>query len=601
MVRRRLRAGGLTGERRPEPPVRSPALTRALWFVGGSLLLMAALEQLLLSTGVRPGPLWVLSLIPLAALGYGCAGLLAWSRRPSNRVGAVLVLAAWFWLIAGLANTDVPVLVGIGFAGATLVVAVLVHLLLVFPTGRAGTPAARAVIALAYLACTVFEVLVHLFDPAGTTPLQLADRPELDETLSRLQLGLLLVAVAGAAGLVIRRLATGSAATRRALGPVAAGIFGSLALTLLGPNVFVPLFGWSAQVLFVVQVAALASVPVALLAGMLAGGFARTGEVVELGAWLGPEPSPADLAAALAGTLGDPTVRVGFRLAGTDRYVDPHAVPLPVERPAPGRAVELVRIGPDPVGAIEYDPTLVADRDLVRTAGRVLATAVDRQRLVVSLTESRDALRRSRARIVQEGEQARRQVARDLHDGLQTRLVVLAIHVQALAGRVPAAHLPDVQRLRTELDAAIAELRGLVHSVMPSLLIERGLRAAVQEIVDGMPMATELQAPAELGALPAPIESAAYFVVTEGLTNAAKHARAGRLRVTLDLVDGALRVEVADDGVGGARAGSAGGTGSGLRSLADRVEALGGELEVRSPPGAGTTVRASLPGAMPCG
>ncbi|WP_420120340.1 sensor histidine kinase [Nakamurella sp.] len=601
MVRRRLRAGGLTGERRPEPPVRSPALTRALWFVGGSLLLVAALEQLLLITEVRPGPLWVLTLIPLAAIGYGCAGLLAWSRRPSNRVGAVLVLAAWFWLIAGLANTDVPVLVGIGFAGATLVVAVLVHLLLVFPTGRAGTPAARAVIALAYLACTVFEVLGHLFDPAGATPLQLADRPELDEVISRVQLGLLLVAVAGAAGLVVRRLAAGSAATRRALGPVAAGIFASLALTLLGPNVFVPLFGWSLQVLFVVQVAALAAVPVLLLAGMLAGGFARTGEVVELGAWLGPEPSPADLAAALARTLGDPTARVGFRLAGTDRYVDPDSGPLPVDRPGPGRAVELVRIGDDPVGVIEFDPALVADRDLVRTAGRVLATAVDRQRLVVSLTASRDELRRSRARIVQEGEQARRQVARDLHDGLQTRLVVLAIHVQTLAGRVPPAHLAELHRLRAELDSAIAELRGLVHSVMPSLLIERGLRAAAQEVVDRMPMATDFRAPEELGPLPAPVESAAYFVVTEGLTNAAKHAGAGRLRVTLEVAAGELRVEVSDDGVGGARTGSAVGSGTGLRSLADRVEALGGVLTVDSPPGGGTTVRAVLPGAMPCG
>lgn len=590
-------------DQRPDPPVRSPALARALWFLGGSLLLAAGLEQVLLSTGDTPSPLWAISLTPVVALAYGCAGLLAWSRRPSNRVGAVLVLAAWFWLIAGLANTDVPALLAIGTAGSTLVVAVLVHLLLVYPTGRAGSPAARAVIGLAYLACSVAEVLVHLFDPAGS-PLQVADRPELDDLFSRIQLGLVLVAVAGAAVLVGRRLATGSATTRRALGPVAAGVFVSLALTLLGPNVFVPLLGWNLMVLFVVQVAALALVPVLLLLGMLAGGFARTGEVVELGAWLGPEQTPAELSAAVARTLGDPTARVGFRVGGSGAYAGSDSLPVPVDRPAPGRAVELVRIDDEPVGAIEYDTTLVADRDLVRTAGRVLAVAVDRQRLVVSLTASRDALRESRARIVREGEQARRQFARDLHDGLQTRLVVLAITTQALAGRLPPEYAGEVERLRADLDGAIAEVRGLAHTVMPALLVERGLRAAVQDVVDRMPIDTRLEAPARLGRLPAPVEYAAYYVVTEGLTNAVKHSRADRLHVRLDVVDDQLRIEVVDDGVGGAGTvadrGAGPAPGQGLRSLVDRVDALGGRVTVHSPAGLGTTISARLPCAVPC-
>lgn len=568
-------------------------LARPLWFLAGSLLLGAALEQVLLVAETGTGPLWATSLFPVMSLAYGAAGLLAWSRRPSNRVGAVLVLAAWFWLLAGLANTGVTPLVAVGFACSTLVFAVLVHLVLVYPTGRTTSGWARVVIALAYVTCTVFEIPLYFFDPAGTTPLQIADRPDLDQLLARVQLSLMLVALAATVLLLVRRFRAGSPATRRALGPVAGTVLASIALALLGPNVFVPLFGWDPLVLFAAQVAALAVVPVAFVLGMLLGGFARTGEVVELGAWFGLDRDPAELTAALAGTVGDPTARVAFWMSDAGRFVDLHSAVVDVRAPGPGRSVEFIRIGGRPVGAIVYDATLVVDPDLVRTAGRVLAVAVDRQRLVIELTASRDALRDSRARIVQEGDQARRRFARDLHDGLQTRLVVLAIHAQRLASRLPGEDRPEVEELRAGLDQAISELRGLVHSVMPALLVERGLRAAVQEIVDRMPIPTDLEAGSELRPLPPTVESAAFYVVAEGLTNGVKHSGADRMLVRLDLVDEQLRIEIADNGVGGARTG----TGSGLVSLGDRVDALGGRFTVHSPPGGGTTMSA----LMPCG
>ncbi len=565
----------------------------ALWFVAGSLAFAAAAEWVLLEAGTQPGPLFLIGLFPVLGLAYGAAGLLAWRRRPSNRVGGVLVLAGWFWLLAGLANTGIPALVAVGFACSTLPIAVLVHLLLVYPTGRTGSRWSRAVIALAYVTCTVFEIPLYFFDPPGTTPLQISDRPELDVLFTRIQLGLILVALTGAAVLVLRRIRAGSPTTRRALGPVAGYVFASIALTLLGPNVFVPLFGWDPLVLFVVQVAALAIVPVAFVLGMLLGGFARTGEVVELGAWFGLDRDPSELSGALAVTLGDPSARVAFRMDGTGRYVDADGDEVEVDTVGAGRAVEFIQIGGRPVGAIVYDATLVGDPEMVRTAGRVLAVAVDRQRLVVELVASRDTLRQSRARIVQEGELARRRLARDLHDGLQARLVLLAIHAQRLATRLPADRRTEIVELRTGLDVAIDELRALVQSVLPALLLERGLRAAVQEIVDRMPIPTDLETSAEFHPLPPPVESAAFYVVAEGLTNGVKHSGADRMRVRLELVDRQLRIEIADNGVGGARTG----TGSGLGSLEDRVDALGGRLTVDSPPGAGTTMLA----LMPCG
>jgi signal transduction histidine kinase len=572
-----------------ETSVRSPALSMALWYVGGSLILCAALEQILIVTGGRSDPLWVTSLFPVLALGYGAAGLLAWGRRPSNRVGAVLVLAGWFWLLAGLANTGITVLIALGFMCSTLVFAVLVHLLLVYPTGRTSTPWARPVIGWAYVTCTVFELPLYFFDPDGTTPLQLADRPDLDLLFTRIQLWLFVIALVAALVLVTLRFRAGTPATRRALGPVAGYVFAALALGLLSPNVFVPLFGWDPLVLFIAQVAALAIVPVAFVLGVLLGGFARTGEIVELGAWFRQDRDPSELSGALARTLGDPAAQVAFWMDGSGRYVDVDGSEVDVDAVGPGRAVELIVVDGRPVGAIVYDATLVGDRELVRTAGRVLAIAVDRQRLTVELTASRDALRRSRARIVEEGDRARRRLARDLHDGLQGRLVALAIQAQQLTKRLPEQQQPSAADLRAGLDGAIQELRSLVHNVMPALLLERGLRAATEEIVDRMPIPTDLEGCPELRALPPTVESAAFYVVAEGLANGLKHSHADRMRVRMELVDEELRIEIADNGVGGALAGS------GLRGLEDRVDALGGRLTVESPPGGGTTMLALMP------
>ncbi len=574
-----------------EAPVRSPALSMALWYVGVPLILCAAVEEILIVTGDRADPLWVTSLFPVLALAYGLAGLLAWARRPSNRVGAVLVLAAWFWLLAGLANTGVTVLIAVGFMCSTLVFAVLVHLLLVYPTGRTSTPWARAVIALAYVTCTVFEVPLYFFDPAGTTPLQIADRPDLDQLFTRIQLWLFMIALGAALVLVTLRFRAGTPATRRALGPVAGYVFAALGLGLLGPNVFVPLFGWDPLVLFVAQVAALAIVPVAFVLGVLLGGFARSGEVVELGAWFRHQRDPSELPGVVAGTLGDPDAQVAFWMDAGERYVDVDGSEVDVCAVGPGRAVELVELDGRPVGAIVYDATLVGDPELVRTAGRVLAIAVDRQRLTIELTASRDALRESRTRIIEEGDRARRQLARDLHDGLQGRLVALAIQAQQLARRLPEQDRTSAAELRGGLDVAIRELRSLVHDVMPALLLERGLRAATEEILDRMPIPTDLEACAELRTLPPTVESTAFYVVAEGLANGLKHSHADWMRVRMDLVDKQLRIEVADNGVGGAHAGS------GIRGLEDRVDALGGRLTVESPPGGGTRMLA----LMPCG
>ncbi len=190
------------------------------------------------------------------------------------------------------------------------------------------------------------------------------------------------------------------------------------------------------------------------------------------------------------------------------------------------------------------------------------------------------------------GDGERRRIAQNLHDGLQVELVLLALEAQELRQAGSAADLDLAARhLRNGIDDAATHLRELVHAVMPAGLIERGLTAAVEDLVDRMPLPTDLIVVGVEEPLPPTVASTAYFVVAEALANAVKHAGAGTLSVRLERTGSRLVIEVADDGSGGAAAG----TGAGLRGLLDRVDVLGGELAIDSPHGHGTRLTAELP------
>jgi signal transduction histidine kinase len=212
--------------------------------------------------------------------------------------------------------------------------------------------------------------------------------------------------------------------------------------------------------------------------------------------------------------------------------------------------------------------------------------------LDAELRESHEELRASRARIVQAGDAARRKIERDLHDGAQSRLVALSLLLRSARRRAEGdAELAELlDRAQEELQTGLAELRELARGIHPAVLTDRGLEPALEALVTRAPVPVTLAVDVE-GRLPGPAESAAYFVVSEGLANVAKYSRATQASVTVRRVDGRVTVEVSDDGVGGADAAR----GSGLRGLADRLAALDGRLALDSPPGRGTRLRAELP------
>jgi signal transduction histidine kinase len=222
---------------------------------------------------------------------------------------------------------------------------------------------------------------------------------------------------------------------------------------------------------------------------------------------------------------------------------------------------------------------------------------IARNELEVKVAERTAELRRSeaylaasRARIVEAADEQRRRVVRDLHDGAQARLIhaVIALERAKAHNAMPPDARPLVEEALMHARSAIDELRDLVHGIHPAILTSRGLAAAIEALADRTPLSVQVEIPDER--YPAAVESTAYFVVAEALTNVAKHARAGRAKVTARVADGTLLVQVRDDGVGGARP-----DGSGVRGLVDRLAVLDGRLRVESPADGGTLVAADFP------
>jgi signal transduction histidine kinase len=240
-----------------------------------------------------------------------------------------------------------------------------------------------------------------------------------------------------------------------------------------------------------------------------------------------------------------------------------------------------------------HDPTLHDEPDLVEAVGAAAGLALENERLQADLRVRLEDLRASRARIVDAADAERRRLERNLHDGTQQRLVSVSMALglaESKLGTDPENARQIIEEARGALGAALQELREFSQGIHPAILTERGLGPALQELVFLAPMSIELDVPPG-ERLPEPVEAAAYYIVAEALANVAKYADADAVTVTVERRNGLARIEIADDGVGGADPAK----GSGLRGLSDRVEALGGTLAVESAFGHGTRLRAEIP------
>jgi signal transduction histidine kinase len=556
---------------------RRPAFWIALW----TAAVAAELAVLRPALFDRDTPVDGLQVV-FACVGgsFAACGIVAWHRRPDSRSGALMTATGFaFFLPSLLGQIDSAAAATLGTwlvdLWSVLFVALLVSLL---TAGRLESSVDRLLVFLFVLPLLIlgFAWLLVAEEVEPNVLLAFPDKGVAD-VIDTTQRSILIGACLATVLVLGLRWRAATRPRRRALLPTVAGSFVLLIYTALLINDLAS--GERSVPLLWVASCALVTVPLAFLAGLLRSRLARSG-LADLFRDL-RNLDHAALQAMLAKALGDPGLRLVH--AGADG-----ALPLPDER----RSVAPLERAGRPFAALVYDPSLDDDPELVEAVSAAASIALENEHLQAESQARLAELMASRERIVAAGDAERRRLERNLHDGAQQRLVALAMQLRLIQADIrtdPAAAEARVTSASGELAESLGELRELARGIHPAVL-EYGLSTALEALAGRSPVPTAVSWDVT-GRLPEKVELAAYFVACESLANVAKYAHANTASVRLSRADDSVVVEIADDGVGGADAAG----GSGLRGLADRVEALGGHLLVTSPAGAGTVVTAELP------
>ena len=579
----------------------SPSLRRALAVIGvlGVGAVAVPLALAIHSVGGHHRDL-IAIFGPIIGAAFIGTGLFAWLRQPDNRFGALMVALGFVYCLSGLIVSTESWSFIAGLHLLPLPYAILLHILVAFPSGRLQSRGERILVGAAYAVATVvWWVLIPIEDTGAgglpANPLLISGKHDLFITLANVRLGLVVALIGATFVLLARRFLAASPAQRRALAPVY--LSGGLVLALYAVWSIMGIAGAPQSTLENFErarVIALALVPFAFLAGLLRSRVAGAAAVSALVASLGDVGHRrGGLRDALADALRDPSLELAFWLPERGGWVDEEGSPVELPGPGSSRTSTLIEHEGRPLATIVHDVSLVDEEDLVRAVGGAASLALENERLDAEVRANVQELRASRARIVESADAARRRIERDLHDGAQQQLVAILLALRLARARMnhdPESAEELIAQSERDLAGAIDDLRELARGIHPALLTERGLGPALEAVAARAPVPVEIDAVPERRP-PANIEAAAYFVVAEALTNVARYARADSAHVAVIGDDGQLVVEVADDGVGGADPAQ----GSGLRGLEDRLAALDGRLEVESEPGRGTTVRAVIP------
>ena len=550
--------------------------------------------------------------VPLLAvqLMLAFAGVLLWLDREDRGHAVRLVLAGSLVGVGMLENSTFEQMGGywlqVGWTFQLLVVPVLLPVVIAYPQPRAEGRAARLLVVGAWLWAGPLRMAAALSWSPEQRGIQIPAQwlslgtGDLTREIQILSFGLLVVLATGLCVLEGRRWRSARGAARAATRLVAAaGILLALGVVLREGARHAVRAGWvdadadpearlDLAVTLTTFAAVLALVTVALRSA------ARRGSVVER--LLGAAGDPEAVQDVLRGELRDPTLVLGFRVE--DEWVSARGGPVPALGDPPGRVQRmLLDVDAEPVALLDADEQVGLDPARLRVTLAATTLVLQNTRLAVERSAHLAELAASRARIVQAGVEQRRRLERDLHDGAQQSLLTVATTLS----RASLAHGEGslrtvVDDARVQLTAALAELRSLARGIHPAALSQGGLAGGLTGLAPGMDEVEVRLGPGIAAGTPLvqAAESTAYFVAAEALANALRHGGGSPVTIEADVQGAELVVTVTDRGPGGATARS----GGGLAGLADRVRALGGTLEVDSPIGAGTRVRATLPQAV---
>jgi signal transduction histidine kinase len=524
-------------------------------------------------------------------LPYILAGVIAWSRRPDSRFGPLMIAAGFAIFFSSLGWSNAPWLHTIGQAFDLVPAVVFLHVFLAFPTGRLEHRLERELVAAGYLAAFGLELIGMMLGGYGPdNVLEVVSEPGAAGTLLDVQLLTISAFCLIGVGVLVARRRSAGRPLRRSVGLLvdafALGLVMIAALFLTGAFEGPGFETIRRATFFVVGLA-----PAAFLTGLLSARLARSA-LADLLLEMHADPAPADLRDALARALRDPSLTLAYWLPEYETWTDVDGRPTGPPVAQDGRATTVIDRGGEPVAALTHDASLEDEPELLQAVSAAAGIALDSARLHADLAARLDELRGSRVRVIQAGQKERQRLERNLHDGAQQRLVALSLDLTLLKKRLAAD--PEagtrIDHARSEIALSLEELRAVARGLHPAVVSGHGLAVALESLAARATIPVRLNVELE-GRLPEPLEVAAYYLVSESLANIGKHAEATSASIDVTRRNGDVVVEIVDDGIGGADTER----GSGLRGLADRVEALDGRLRVWTPLGQGTRVRAEIP------
>jgi signal transduction histidine kinase len=545
----------------------------------GSLILGVA------SARLEPSALRVF-FISWIVVPYVVSGLVAWWRRPASRLGPLMLLTGFTMMLTPLQWSSSPLLHSIGHLFDMVPAALFLHVFLAFPSGRLQDRAEQVLVGSCYAVTIGLQLIKIVVGANPDSVFDLFGNPAAANFIEGVQLTLVAACLVVGTILLYRR----RSGLHRRPATLVVDAF-SFALVMLALLYVGGLFAWPfVEIIRLVTFAALGLAPIAFLFALLDLRLAR-GDVAGLLVELRAEPT-TDLQAPLARAVRDPSLRLSYWLPEFDGWVDQTGQPASPPTANAERAVRILYRDTEPMAALSFDRSLEDESELLDAVLATAGIALENGQLRADLRARLTDLQHSRIRVFEAGRQERQRLERDLHDGAQVRLVALSLEL-GLLGADQATDPELKARLlhaKDEVSTSLAELRDLARGIYPAVLTGHGLSVALESLTARASVPVQLEVELERRP-PEAVEVAAYYVVSEALANIAKHSSASSAAVQVRQLDSCLQVDVCDNGRGGLGSRD----GSGLRGLADRVEALGGRFVITENEGGGVHVRAEIP------
>ena len=542
----------------------------------------------------------------LIVASYIAVGAYTWWRQPEGRVGPLVAGAGFAYATTSMVASGVALVYTIGMVAWAATVVYIGYVYLCFPAGRPEPGLERGFVRAFALSTAVTWGLILTFAPTLPSGGSFVDcgkacppnalqrvsgHPAIEASLDTAWKIVLATSLISVGMLIFSKARSSEFARRRVLMPLAVVFVAGLAEFVIAPFV-VSAYPGTKETFRIANGLLRLGIPLAMVVGQLRGDRLAARSLAQIAVRASGKPwTRKTVQKVIADALGDPTLTLALWAPEQASYVDVDDAPLELPRDPGVRRVVQVSQDNGPFAALIYDPALAPDPEVIKALAATSMMLLENSRLVQELSQSR-------TRIVRAGERERRRLEHDLHDGAQAQLVAIQIRLELMRELTDPAQIAEqIEATQQDLETALEELRDLAHGIYPAALRDLGPAGALHSLAHNSSIPVEV-IDHGIGRLSDATEAAIYFCAREAIQNTAKHAGPGaKALVVLNRDDRGVELTISDDGTGTAWNTDTGGMG--ITGMQDRIEAVGGQFEIISAPGRGTSVRATIPDAPP--